>query len=93
MLMRSEPFTEVNRLAQQLFGAAPAGTADAFRNGDEFVIAFDVPGVDAAAIDIDVARGGRVRGAGGGGRIVMRCRPRAGRPRGSPRCGRVRGGR
>ena len=64
MLMRSEPFTDVNRLAQQLFGAAPAGTwsrpagmpVDAFRNGDEFVIAFDLPGVDADAIDIDVER-------------------------------------
>ena len=64
MLMRSEPFTEVNRLAQQLFGASPAGTwsrptampVDAFRNGDEFVIAFDLPGVDADAIDIDVER-------------------------------------
>ncbi|MET8147180.1 Hsp20/alpha crystallin family protein [Actinoplanes sp. NPDC049668] len=63
MLMRSEPFTEVNRLAQQLFGT-PAGTwsrpstmpVDAFRNGDEFVIAFDLPGVDAEAIDIDVER-------------------------------------
>jgi HSP20 family protein len=64
MLMRSEPFTEVNRLAQQLFGAAPAGTwsrptampVDAFRNGDEFVIVFDLPGVDGDAIDIDVER-------------------------------------
>ena len=64
MLMRSEPFTEVNRLAQQLFGARQTGTwsrptampADAYRNGDEFVIAFDLPGVDADAIDIDVER-------------------------------------
>jgi HSP20 family protein len=64
MLMRSEPFTEVNRLAQQLFGAAPAGTwsrptampVDAIRNGDEFVIVFDLPGVEADAIDIDVER-------------------------------------
>jgi HSP20 family protein len=64
MLMRSEPFTEVNRLAQQLLGATSAGTwsrptgmpVDSFRNGDEFVIAFDLPGVDANAIDIDVER-------------------------------------
>ena len=64
MLMRSEPFTEVNRLAQQLFGTPATGTwsrpaampVDAFRNGDEFVIAFDLPGVDADAIDIDVER-------------------------------------
>jgi HSP20 family protein len=47
-----------------LLGATPAGTwsrpaampADAFRNGDEFVIAFDLPGVDAEAIEIDVER-------------------------------------
>jgi HSP20 family protein len=64
MLMRSEPFTEVNRLAQQLLGAETAGTwsrptgmpVDAFRNGDQFVIAFDLPGVDADAIDVDVER-------------------------------------
>jgi HSP20 family protein len=64
MLMRSEPFTEVNRLAQQLFGVPATGTwsrptampVDAFRNGDEFVVAFDLPGVDADAIDIDVER-------------------------------------
>ncbi len=64
MLMRSEPFTEVNRLAQQLFGGPQAGTwsrptampVDSYRNGDEFVIAFDLPGVDKDAIDIDVER-------------------------------------
>lgn len=64
MLMRSEPFTEVNRLAQQLFGTPATGTwtrpaampCDAYRNGDEFVIAFDLPGVDPNAIDIDVER-------------------------------------
>jgi HSP20 family protein len=64
MLMRSEPFTEVNRLAQQLFGAPATGTwsrptampVDSYRNGDEFVVAFDLPGVDKDAIDIDVER-------------------------------------
>ncbi len=64
MLMRSEPFTEVNRLAQQLFGVPATGTwsrptampVDSYRNGDEFVIAFDLPGVDTDAIDIDVER-------------------------------------
>jgi HSP20 family protein len=64
MLMRSEPFTEVNRLAQQLFGASQTGTwsrptampVDSYRNGDEFVIAFDLPGVDKDAIEIDVER-------------------------------------
>ena len=64
MLMRSEPFTEVNRLAQQLFGVPQTGTwsrptampVDSYRDGEEFVIAFDLPGVDKDAIDIDVER-------------------------------------
>jgi HSP20 family protein len=64
MLMRSEPFTEVNRIAQQLFGVPQTGTwsrptampVDAYRSGDEFVVAFDLPGVDRDAIDIDVER-------------------------------------
>jgi len=64
MLMRSEPLTEFNRLAQQLFGVPQSGTwsrptampVDSYRNGDEFVIAFDLPGVDKDAIDIDVER-------------------------------------
>jgi HSP20 family protein len=64
MLMRSEPFTEVNRLAQQLFGAPQTGTwsrpsvmpVDSYRNGDEYVIAFDLPGVDRDAIDINIER-------------------------------------
>jgi HSP20 family protein len=64
MLMRSEPFTEINRLAQQLFGTPQTGTwshpaampADAYRNGDEFVIAFDLPGVTRESIDVDVER-------------------------------------
>jgi len=64
MLMRSEPFTEMNRLAQQLFGTPQNGTwshpaampADAYRNGAEFVIAFDLPGVARESIDIDVER-------------------------------------
>jgi HSP20 family protein len=54
----------VNRLAQQLFGGTQAGTwsrptampMDSYRDGDEFVVAFDLPGVDKDAIDIDVER-------------------------------------
>ncbi|MFG1607291.1 Hsp20/alpha crystallin family protein [Actinoplanes sp. NPDC049265] len=64
MLMRSEPFTEMHRIAQQVLGLTEAGTwtrptampVDAYRHGDELVIAFDLPGVDRDAIDIDVER-------------------------------------
>lgn len=61
MLMRTDPFRELDRLAQQLMGqgtwSRPAAMAmDAYREGDEYVVAFDLPGVSAEAIDIDVER-------------------------------------
>ncbi|WP_371530643.1 Hsp20/alpha crystallin family protein [Streptomyces sp. NBC_01283] len=61
MLMRTDPFRELDRLAQQLVGpgtgSRPSAMAmDAYREGDEYVVAFDLPGVTAEAIDIDVER-------------------------------------
>ena len=64
MLMRTDPFGELDRLTQQLFGAPPTGTwsrpapmpLDAYRTGDEFIVAFDLPGVSPESIDIDVER-------------------------------------
>ncbi|MFI6088384.1 Hsp20/alpha crystallin family protein [Streptomyces sp. Je 1-332] len=61
MLMRTDPFRELDRIAQQLVGpgtwSRPSAMAmDAYREGDEYVVAFDLPGVTAEAIDIDVER-------------------------------------
>ncbi|MFI6014154.1 Hsp20/alpha crystallin family protein [Streptomyces sp. NPDC051243] len=62
MLMRTDPFRELDRLTQQLFGTSgtwsqPAPMPmDAYREGDEYVIALDLPGVSPDAIDIDVER-------------------------------------
>jgi HSP20 family protein len=64
MLMRSDTFRELDRLAQHAFGALQPGTwsrpatipMDAYRNADEFVVAFDLPGVSAEAIEINVER-------------------------------------
>ncbi|MFH8387646.1 Hsp20/alpha crystallin family protein [Kitasatospora sp. NPDC018058] len=62
MLMRTDPFRELDRLTQQFFGTTgtwsrPAPMPlDACRAGDEYVICFDLPGVDPDAIDIDVER-------------------------------------
>lgn len=59
MLMRTDPFREFDRLAQQVLGttARPAAMPmDAWRDGDEFVIEFDLPGVDPASVDLDVER-------------------------------------
>ncbi|MDH6434683.1 MULTISPECIES: Hsp20/alpha crystallin family protein [Streptomyces] len=59
MLMRTDPFREFDRLAQQVFGstARPAAMAmDAYRSGDDFVVHFDLPGVDPETIELDVER-------------------------------------
>ncbi|MDJ0382438.1 Hsp20/alpha crystallin family protein [Streptomyces sp. G-G2] len=62
MLMRTDPFREVDRIVQQLSGSSgtwskpSAMPMDAYREGDDYVIAFDLPGVSTEAIDIDVER-------------------------------------
>ncbi|WP_404817283.1 Hsp20/alpha crystallin family protein [Streptomyces thermolineatus] len=59
MLMRTDPFREFDRLAQQVFGTASRPAAmpmDAYRSGEEFVVHFDIPGVDPETIDLDVER-------------------------------------
>ncbi|MFE9171536.1 Hsp20/alpha crystallin family protein [Streptomyces kebangsaanensis] len=58
MLMRSDPFRELDRLAQQVFGPTRPGAMamDAYRSGDDFVVHFDLPGVDPETIDLDVER-------------------------------------
>ncbi|MEV5435910.1 Hsp20/alpha crystallin family protein [Streptomyces sp. NPDC052682] len=58
MLMRTDPFRDLDRLAQQVFGATrPSAMAmDAYRSGDEFVVHFDLPGIDPESIELDVER-------------------------------------
>jgi HSP20 family protein len=59
MLMRTDPFRELDRLTQQVFGtsARPAVMPmDAWREGEQFVVEFDLPGVDPETIDLDVER-------------------------------------
>ncbi len=61
MLMRTDPFREFDRLAQQVLGAGTTSRPavmpmDAWRQGDSFVIEFDLPGVAADTLDIDVER-------------------------------------
>jgi len=59
MLMRTDPFRELDRLTQQVFGttARPAVMPmDAWRDGEEFVVEFDLPGVEPGSIDLDVER-------------------------------------
>ena len=59
MLMLSDPFRQFDRLAQQVLGtvARPAAMPmDAWREGDEYVAAFDLPGVDVDSVDLDVGQ-------------------------------------
>jgi HSP20 family protein len=64
MLMRTDPFREFDRLAQLMTGGSTPGTwskpnpmpMDAYRSGDDYVVVFDLPGVPADAIELDVER-------------------------------------
>ncbi|MFD5721511.1 Hsp20/alpha crystallin family protein [Streptomyces sp. NPDC127036] len=61
MLMRTDPFRELDRMAQQLMAPGTWSKPsvmpmDAYREGDEYVVAFDIPGVAEDALDIDVER-------------------------------------
>ncbi|MEU0007051.1 Hsp20/alpha crystallin family protein [Streptomyces sp. NPDC006314] len=59
MLMRTDPFREFDRLAQQVLGANARPSAmpmDAYRSGDDFLVHFDLPGIDPETIELDVER-------------------------------------
>ena len=62
MLMRTDPFRELDRLSQQFFGANGTATRpaamplDAYRFGNEYVVHFDLPGVSPDSIDLNVER-------------------------------------
>ncbi|MFD8227559.1 Hsp20/alpha crystallin family protein [Streptomyces massasporeus] len=60
MLMRTDPFRELDRLTQQVFGPATARPSamamDAYRSGDDFFVHFDLPGIDPETIELDVER-------------------------------------
>lgn len=59
MLMRTDPFRDLDRLAEQVFGtpSRPAAmTMDAWRDGDMFEVEFDLPGISSESINLDVER-------------------------------------
>ena len=59
MLMRSDPFRDLDRWTQQVFGTAARPAVmpmDAWREGDEFIVEFDLPGVTEDSLGLDVER-------------------------------------
>ena len=59
MLMRTDPFRELEHFANQVLGTAARPAVmpmDAWREGEEFVVEFDLPGINADSLDIDIER-------------------------------------
>ena len=59
MLMRTDPFRDFDRLTQQVLGTAARPAVmpmDAWRDGDQFIVELDLPGVDEDSLDLDVER-------------------------------------
>jgi HSP20 family protein len=84
MLMRTDPFRELDRLTQQVFGTAARPAAmmmDAYREGDNFYVHFDLPGIKADSIDLTVeknvltVRAERVPVAPDGAELIVSERP------------------
>jgi HSP20 family protein len=63
MLMRFDPFRELDRLAQQTLATNGNGAGrwtgmplDGYRQGDHFVLHIDLPGVDPGSIDLTIEK-------------------------------------
>ncbi|MET8652249.1 Hsp20/alpha crystallin family protein [Nocardia aurea] len=59
MLMRTDPFRDLDRLTQQVFGTAARPAAvpmDAWRDGEQFRVELDLPGIDPDSLDLDIER-------------------------------------
>ncbi|ATL72089.1 Hsp20/alpha crystallin family protein [Nocardia terpenica] len=59
MLMRTDPFRDLDRLTQQVFGTPARPVVmpmDAWREGNEFFVELDLPGIDPESLDLDIER-------------------------------------
>jgi len=60
MLMRFDPFRDLDRLTQNLWGGdvrrLNGVPMDAYRKGSEFLVHFDVPGIDPDSIELTVEK-------------------------------------
>ena len=76
MLMRTDPFRDLDRLAQQVFGTAARPAVmplEAWQQDGEFIVEFDLPGVDPESIDVGVE----------GNALTVRAERRSRRPEGA----------
>ncbi len=62
MVMRFDPFRELDRLSQDVYqtanrrATASVMPIDAYRQGDSFLVHFDIPGVDPASVELTVEK-------------------------------------
>lgn len=83
MLLRHDPFSELERMADDLFGSRSNGITplDAYRRGEMVFVHVDLPGVDPDSIDVTVERNAltlraeRAWGHEEGDRLFIRERP------------------
>lgn len=57
MLMRTDPFRDLDRLTDAMFGSATRPSAlpmDAYRDNGAFVVQLEIPGVDPESIDLTI---------------------------------------
>jgi HSP20 family protein len=60
VLVRTEPFRDIDRFMQQLLGGSGSRNTsmampmDAYRKGDSFLLQFDLPGVSPDSIDLTI---------------------------------------
>ena len=85
MLVATDPFRDFDRLAQQVWGTATRPAAmpmDAWRDGEQIVVQFDLPGVDMYSVDLDgprnilTVRAERRRSTGEDTEVIAAERPR-----------------
>lgn len=83
MLMRFDPFRELDQVAQQLTRTTSRTGVpmDAYRHGDQFFVQLDLPGVDPSSIDLTVEKNvlsvtaSRQRTFGEGDEVLIAERP------------------
>jgi HSP20 family protein len=58
MLMRFDPFRELDRLTQQPLGRQWPSVLpmDAYRHGDQFLVHVDLPGIDPSTVELTVEK-------------------------------------
>jgi len=55
MLMRFDPFREIDRLTQP-WSARTSVPLDVYRKGDKFIVRVDLPGIDPNSLDVSIER-------------------------------------